>query len=167
MMLHIEIGGKTRKLEINRDGAAGRYIATLDGTEIEFQAELLKPGILSLMIQDRAYRCILEQTGLEATIQVGEQRFPFELDDPRSLKSRRGGRGDAEGPMSLKAPMPGRVVRLLAEVGQSVEANQGIVVIEAMKMQNELKAAKAGIVAEVRVAPGETVGAGQVLAVIE
>jgi biotin carboxyl carrier protein len=63
--------------------------------------------------------------------------------------------------------MPGRVVRVLAQAGDKVEANQGIVVIEAMKMQNELKSPKAGVVVEVRVSAGDTVAAGQVLAVIE
>ena len=63
--------------------------------------------------------------------------------------------------------MPGRVVRVLAARGEEVEAHQGVVVIEAMKMQNELKSPKAGRVAEIRVAPGDTVSAGDVLAVIE
>ena len=63
--------------------------------------------------------------------------------------------------------MPGRVVRVLANLGEAVEAHQGIVVIEAMKMQNELKSPKAGTVAEMRVVPGDTVAAGDVLAVVE
>jgi biotin carboxyl carrier protein len=63
--------------------------------------------------------------------------------------------------------MPGRVVRVLAQKGDTVEANQGVIVIEAMKMQNELKSPRPGKVAEVRVAPGDTVSAGDVLAVIE
>jgi biotin carboxyl carrier protein len=67
----------------------------------------------------------------------------------------------------IKASMPGRVVRVLAERGVEVEAHQGVVVIEAMKMQNELKSPKAGMVVEMRVLAGDTVSAGDVLAVIE
>jgi biotin carboxyl carrier protein len=63
--------------------------------------------------------------------------------------------------------MPGRVVRLLVEVGDEVVEGQGVVVIEAMKMQNELKASKAGRVAKVSVAVGDTVGSGDVLVVVE
>jgi biotin carboxyl carrier protein len=167
MLFQIAIGGRVRQLELNPDGLPGRYQATLDGVRVEIQAELLKPGILTLMIEDQAFRCILEENETESAIQVAGQRFTFELDDPRSLRSRRSRHGAAEGPKSLKAPMPGRVVRLLVEVGAAVEAEQGLVVIEARKMQNELKSPKSGRVAELRVAPGEPVIAGQVLAVIE
>jgi biotin carboxyl carrier protein len=167
MTFQISIGGRVRQLEIALDGIPGRYHVTLDGTPIEIQVETPQPGVLSLMIEDEAFRCILDEGGTESAIQVAGQRFPYELDDPRSLKSRRSRHGDAEGPKPLKAPMPGRVVRVLVEPGARVEANQGVVVIEAMKMQNELKAPKAGKVAELRVSPGETVVAGQVLAVIE
>ncbi|HTZ88891.1 MAG TPA: acetyl-CoA carboxylase biotin carboxyl carrier protein subunit, partial [Alloacidobacterium sp.] len=71
------------------------------------------------------------------------------------------------GPKPIKASMPGRVVRVLAQQGEDVGAHQGIVVIEAMKMQNEMKSPKAGRVAELRVTVGDTVSAGDVLAVIE
>jgi biotin carboxyl carrier protein len=167
MIFQIGIGGRIRKLELTPNGGAGRYLAKLDGVPIEVQVEFLKPGILSLIIHDQAYRCVLEETPGETAIEVGGRRFLYEMDDPRSLRSRRGHRADAEGPMALKAPMPGRVIRMLVEPGQTVKANQGIVVIEAMKMQNELKAPKGGIVTEVRASPGETVSVGQVLAIIE
>jgi biotin carboxyl carrier protein len=65
------------------------------------------------------------------------------------------------------APMPGKVVRVLVEEGQEVEAGAGLVVVEAMKMQNELKSPKKGTVAELRARPGATVNAGDVLAVVE
>ncbi len=68
--------------------------------------------------------------------------------------------------MTLKASMPGRVVRVLVEWGAQIEAHQGVVVIEAMKMQNELKSPKAGKVVELKVSAGDTVGAGDVLAII-
>ncbi len=89
------------------------------------------------------------------------------MDDPRSLQGRRGAGAGAEGPRPVKAPMPGRVVRLLVGVGDEVEEGQGVVVIEAMKMQNELKSPKAGRVVRVGVAVGDTVGSGDVLVVVE
>jgi biotin carboxyl carrier protein len=98
---------------------------------------------------------------------INGHRYGFEVEDPRSLQGRRGVGGTAQGPRPVKAPMPGRVVRLLVEVGDEVVEGQGVVVIEAMKMQNELKASKAGRVARVGVLVGDTVGSGDVLVVIE
>jgi biotin carboxyl carrier protein len=72
-----------------------------------------------------------------------------------------------EGRQSIVAPMPGKVVRILAAAGESVEANQGLLVVEAMKMQNEIRSPKAGKVVEVKVASGEAVNSGQVLLVVE
>jgi biotin carboxyl carrier protein len=167
MMLLIVIDGRTRQLELTANGTPGQYAATLDGESIELQAEMLQPGILLILIGDRAYRCVLEENKDETAVQIGGRRFSYAVEDPRSLRSRRGHRGNAEGPLTIKAPMPGRVVRMLAEPGQYVTVNQGIIVIEAMKMQNELKAPKAGHVAEIRVTAGETVGVGQVLVIIE
>ena len=118
---------------------------------------------MSLIVEGRQYRCVLDGDG----VVIGGRRFGFEVEDPRSLQGRRGGAGGAQGPRPVKAPMPGRVVRVLVAAGDEVEEGQGVVVIEAMKMQNELKSPKAGRVARVGVAVGETVGSGDVLVVVE
>jgi biotin carboxyl carrier protein len=87
--------------------------------------------------------------------------------DPRSLRSRKAAAGAGEGPQKIVAPMPGKIVRILAAAGTEVEAKQGIVVVEAMKMQNEMKSAKKGTVKQVLVEEGATVNAGDVLAIVE
>jgi biotin carboxyl carrier protein len=163
----IEIGGRMRKLELERAENPLHFVARLDGETIEMDATLLKPGVLSITIAGHAYRCVLEDTADGAAVHVAGERFEYEMQDPRSLKARRSHGDAAEGPKPIKAPMPGRVVRILVKPGADVEANQGIVVIEAMKMQNELKAPKAGKVREIRVEPGTAVRVGEVLAVIE
>ena len=89
------------------------------------------------------------------------------MEDPRSLKGRKGAGAGVDGPRAVKAPMPGRVVRVLVGVGDEVAEQQGVVVIEAMKMQNELKSPKAGRVVRVAAVVGETVGSGDVLVVVE
>jgi biotin carboxyl carrier protein len=124
---------------------------------------MLQAGVMSLVIEGRQYRCVLDGNA----VLIGGRRFEFELEDPRSLQGRRGAAGGAAGPRSLKAPMPGRVVRVLVSAGDEVLEGQAIMVIEAMKMQNELKSPKAGRVARVAAAVGDTVGAGDVLAVVE
>jgi biotin carboxyl carrier protein len=89
------------------------------------------------------------------------------VEDPRSLQGRRGTGAGMDGPRPVKSPMPGRVVRVLVEAGENVEEGQAVVVIEAMKMQNELKSPKAGRVARVVVGVGDAVGSGDVLVVVE
>jgi biotin carboxyl carrier protein len=89
------------------------------------------------------------------------------VQDPRSLKTRRAKAGSAEGPQKLTAPMPGKIVRILLREKSEVEAGQGVIVVEAMKMQNELKSPKKGVVSKVLVAEGATVNAGDALVIIE
>ena len=145
----------------------GESTIILDGESIAIEAQILRPGVLSLIVDGRAWRVVLEDDANEPAIHIAGERIPYRVDDPRSLKGRRARVGTTDGPKAIKASMPGRVVRILAQKGEAVEAHQGVVVIEAMKMQNELKSPKAGTVAELRVAPGDTVVAGDVLAVVE
>jgi biotin carboxyl carrier protein len=98
---------------------------------------------------------------------VGSSRFAVELRDPRSLRSRQRAAGDERGPRKILAPMPGRIVRLLAAENSEVEAGQGIVVVEAMKMQNEIKSPKKGVVKKISATLGAAVNPGDVLAIVE
>jgi biotin carboxyl carrier protein len=167
MKLQIEIVGRVRDVELVRDGDSGRYRMGVDGKPYSVEAIVLRPGVLSLILEGRAYRVVLEDHPDEPALHMGGERWAYRVDDARSLKGRRGHAKGSDGPKAIKASMPGRVVRVLAQRGEAVEANQGVVVIEAMKMQNELKSPKAGVVAEMRVDAGDTVAAGDVLAVIE
>jgi acetyl/propionyl-CoA carboxylase alpha subunit len=168
----VEIGGKKRRVELGGTlgggGGAGVLECSVDGRAVSVDARLLEPGVMSLLIADpdgegRQYRCVLDGDG----VVIDGRRYGFEVKDPRSLQGRRGAGAGTEGPRPVKAPMPGRVVRLLVEVGEEVEEGQGVVVIEAMKMQNELKSPKAGRVIRVGAAVGDTVGSGDVLVVVE
>lgn len=165
MKLELEIEGQVRPVEIVPGDAPGRWQIQIDGTPIDADACLLRPGVLSLLIGGIAHRIVLDADLNEPVLHLGAQRIAWQADDPRSFRRRRR-HGAAEGPMTLKASMPGRVVRVLVERGAHVAAQQSVVVIEAMKMQNELKSPKEGLVTELRVAPGDTVASGQVLAVI-
>ncbi len=171
MMFDLQIGGRTVRAEIGRS-AEDTIVCVLDGTTYELEACLPQPGVLSLLLCGKAYRCILDQSAAgkgdahERAILVGGRRFSFTIEDPRSLRNRRGRGAQADGPKPVKAPMPGRVVRVLVAAGDEVAAQQGVVVIEAMKMQNELKSPKAGKVVRIAVAVGDTVQSGDVLAVV-
>lgn len=171
MTVWLEINGKRRKVELRPadSGSAssgtlsGELECVVDGRTLLVNAQSIKPGVLSLLVGGRQYRCVLDG----ASVLVDGQRSTFELADPRSLQTRSGGGSGQEGARSVKAPMPGRVVRMLVKVGDEVAAQQGLVVIEAMKMQNELKAPKAGKVIRVAVVEGDAVQAGGLLVVVE
>jgi biotin carboxyl carrier protein len=163
LKFHIEIAGKTRAVEY--DPGEGALI--LDGVHKNVSAEMLRPGVLSLVAEGHAWRIVLDDHPDEPSLQIAGDRIAYRVDDPLSLKARRARAGATDGPQAIKASMPGRVVRVLAQRGDEVDEHQGVVVIEAMKMQNELKAPKSGKIVELRVAPGDTVAVGDVLAVIE
>lgn len=163
MKLEVDIAGKIYAV----DWKPGECVAVVNGAAVAVDAHLLRPGVLSLIIEGRACRVVLDEGPAEPQLYIGGERIAYAMNDPRSLKSRRARTAGTDGPRSIKASMPGRVVRMLAKKGDAVEAHQGVVVIEAMKMQNELKSPKAGKVAELRVVPGDTVAAGDVLAVID
>ncbi len=168
-LLEIEVDGVLRRvsLERKRDG----YVAHMDGRAIPVDVCEPMPGVLSLLIGDgearRSYRCVRTIYADEETVALIGHEHRVAVTDPRSLRTQRKGPGAGNGAVHIKASMPGRVARVLVAPGESVEAHQGIVVIEAMKMQNELKSPRPARVAEVRVSAGDKVASGQVLAVLE
>lgn len=166
MTIYLEMDGRQRKVRLEQD-AEGCMLAWLDDEPVEVDAQLLRPGVLSMIVAGRAYRVVLEEAVEEMAVHVGRERFAYRVNDPRSLRSRRRGGESGDGPVTLKASMPGRVVRVVHARGDAVAAGHGVLVIEAMKMQNEVKSPKDGTVVQLMVAAGDTVSAGQVLAVIE
>ena len=167
MNYDIELDGRKHRLSLQPTTDADRYRVLLDDQAYEVDAYLLQPGVLSLLIEGKSYRILLDARPTGSAIVQGEQRMPYTLDDPRSLRSRANADAGGAGTRSVTAPMPGRIVRILVRTGEIVEARQGLIVIEAMKMQNELKAPKAGTIARISVEAGATVQAGEVLLVIE
>jgi len=122
----------------------------------------VEPGVFSVLMDGLVYEARVDS----GIVTIAGQRYEIEQIDPRKYK-RRGTGAIGTGRSSIKAPMPGKIVRVLVSVGETVQAGQGIAVVEAMKMQNEIKAAGAGSVTSVTVKDGDTVDAGAVLAVIE
>jgi biotin carboxyl carrier protein len=164
MIYDIYIDGKNYRLELNRPG--GRWTCRLDGREIEVDAVLPRPNVLSVRIGNKAYEVKCERVAGDVHIWVGSQRFAAEVRDLRSLRSRSRA-ADEHGPKKLTAPMPGKVVRVLVSQGAEVEAGAGILVVEAMKMQNEVKSPKKGTIQKILVREGATVNVGEVLAIVE
>jgi biotin carboxyl carrier protein len=165
MVYEVTVDGKPHRLELEK--ARGVWKCRLDGQEINVDAVMTRRDVLSLLVDGHSYEIKREQTATDLHMWVGNARFGVELHDPRSLHSRKDGAGDEKGPKKLLAPMPGRIVRVLVTEKSEVEAGQGVVVVEAMKMQNEIKSPKKGIVQKILTAPGANVNAGDVLAIVE
>jgi len=160
-----EESGKPRRLELEK--AERGWTCRLDGQPVPIDAIIPRRDVLSLLVDGRAYEIKREQTATDLHMWVGSARFTVEVRDPRSLRSRQQATGDEKGPRKIVAPMPGRIVRLLVAENSVVEAGQGIVVVEAMKMQNEIKSPKKGVVKKMSAAVGAAVNPGDVLAVVE
>lgn len=164
MIYDVSIDGKTHRLDLNQ--VEGRWSCQLDGRPIEVDAVLARPNVLSLRIGNKAYEVKCERVASDIHIWVGSRRFAPEVRDPRSLRSRSHSVDD-HGPRKLTAPMPGKVVRILLAQGSEVEAGAGVLVVEAMKMQNEVKSPKKGTIQKIVVSEGAAVNAGDVLAIVE
>jgi len=165
--LELTIDGASGEIEILRPGPACRF--RLDGEEREADVATPEPGVYSILMNGRTYDARIEESadgsrGL--AVVIDGFRFAIEVRDPRRMPAGAGGRRK-QGAEAVTAPMPGKVVRVLVAVGDRVEAGQGLAVVEAMKMQNEMKAAHAGRVESIAVKEGDTVAAGQALATIE
>ena len=165
MIYEVAINGRHYRLELER--ADPGWQCRLDGREIQVDAVLARRDVLSVLIGGKAYEIKREWTATDMHLWVGSARYAAELRDPRSLRNRRGTAADDKGPRELLAPMPGRVVRVLIGEQQAVEAGQSILVVEAMKMQNEIKSPKKGTVLKIVAAAGANVNAGDVLAIVE
>ena len=164
MNVRVEVGGRTRVVDVRRAGERGAV--TIDGRTVA--ADLVRtPGGWSLLLDGRSYEIALEEAATGTTVHVDGRAVPVTFPGARRF-GRGGGRADAgsSGPRRITSPMPGRVVKVLVAPGDQVVARQGLIVVEAMKMENELRAPSAGTVAEVRVSQGASVEANAVLIVI-
>src|SRR5262249_22749656 len=110
--------------------------------------------------------CVTPNADGKLIAQAGRFEWEAEVIDPRSWSGRRHAGAEAEGPQQIVAPMPGKVVRVLVKTGDAVEAGQGLLVVEAMKMQNEIRSPKGGAIERVLVQEGQAVNAGEVLCVV-
>jgi biotin carboxyl carrier protein len=160
MNLTIVVDGKPLPLRLERDGkqwwANDRTVSALE----------VEPGIYSVLLGKRSFEARIERTEQAWAVTIGRRRFVIAVADPRRL-SRKGRGLHGEGRQRIASPMPGKVVRVLVAQGDLVAAGQGVVVVEAMKMQNELKAPRAGRVVTISAEESATVAAGEVLIVIE
>ncbi|HEV2306312.1 MAG TPA: biotin/lipoyl-containing protein [Candidatus Acidoferrales bacterium] len=164
MNLQLKINSRVRNVKIKR--ATSRKEFSLDGQGVAADIVELESGVFSVLLGGTVFevRVAPAQSGIRIAIDGHE--YLVEYEDPRQWRRSGSGSVGAQGRQNITAPMPGKIVRLLVKNGDKVERGQGLLIIEAMKMQNEIKSPKEGIVERVAVAESQPVNAGEVLAVI-
>lgn len=167
MKLTADIDGEEFSLEFRSENGATEYVlsgASSKSGQASITATM--PGVYSVLLGNKSFTVALARRGSELEVWANGRRHTVALRDPRD-RSGKAGRVSAAGPVEIRAQMPGKVIKVLVERGTKVEAGQGVIIVEAMKMQNEMKSPKDGVVSKIHVAEGGTVAAGEPLMVIE
>ncbi len=156
------INDKTRNLEIVWRG--GTFECQIDDRVTSIDAIPIAPDRISILHAGKSFD--VRKVATE-TFVVGSRTYTISLADPRSWGGRQKSHGGTSGPQKLAASMPGKVVRVLVSVGDAIRAGEAIAVVEAMKMQNEVRSPRDGKVTALLVKPGQAVNAGEVMAIID
>jgi biotin carboxyl carrier protein len=164
MIFDVTVNGRDYRVELER-AERGEWSGRVNGEHVAVNAATTAAGVLSMLVGGESYEIVANPA--QQQIAIGGIRYSIEVRDPRSWRSSRARAGAQDGAKKITAPMPGKVVRVIAPPGAEVEQGAGVIVIEAMKMQNELKSPKKGKVVKVLADEGAPVNAGDVLAVIE
>ena len=167
MKLFAEHDGEKHEIEIKTEDL--EVFAEIDGRKYTLEAREVEPNTYLFNHDGKIFECYVAPKNAAGVTRVrqGTRSFDLQLSDPKRLRGAGNVEADADGIASIVTQMPGKVVRVLVEAGAEVKSGDGIIVVEAMKMQNEMKSPKDGTVKEVRFEIGATVNAGDVLAVIE
>ncbi len=166
MTYDVVVDGKTHRVELTR--GEQMWQCSIDGQAMEVDAALTARDVLSILIGDKQYEIKRERSLRgELHMVIGSARYAVDVQDPRSLRTRRAAAGSEAGPQKLTAAMPGKIIRIMVKEKDEVKSGQAVLVMEAMKMQNEMKSPKDGRVQKILTAEGSTVNAGDTLAVIE
>jgi biotin carboxyl carrier protein len=171
LKLSIDVDGESYLLECRPNGAQWEF--TLSGAADSSGSASISevmPGVFSVLLGARSFTVYVGPRagsgGDELEVWAGSQRHVVWVADSRD-RSAKSANASIGGPVDVRAQMPGRVVKLLVELGAEVEAGQGLIVVEAMKMQNEMKAIRTGRVSKIHVTEGTAVAAGETLIVVE
>ncbi len=166
MKYEVLLAGKTRVVELSRSNDAWKI--SLDGAELNASVAEVTPNTFSILLNGESHQIrIVPRTDGTLTLHAGFAEYQVEVTDPRLWRGRKHGAIAAEGRQQVTAPMPGKVVRVLVSEGDAVETGQGLLVVEAMKMQNEIRSPKAGKVEKLLARENQAVNAGDVLAWVE
>ena len=167
MKLRVEVDDESYTLELRRNGTSAEYaIGGAISASGSASVKEISPGVYSILLDGRSHTIHVSQDANALEVWAGTRRHFISLSDPRDSVGENK-RQAASGPVEIRAPMPGKIVKLMAAEGAKVRAGQPVIVVEAMKMQNEMKSPKDGVVSRVLAPEGATVSAGETLIVVE
>jgi biotin carboxyl carrier protein len=160
------LAGKMRVVGLAR--VEDDWKISLDGKELDASVAEVVSNTFSVLLNGESHQIrVAPRTDGTLTLHTGLAEYQAEVSDPRVWRGRRHGALEVEGRQQVTAPMPGKVVRVLVSEGDAVEAGQGLLVVEAMKMQNEIRSPKSGKVEKLLAREGLAVNAGDMLAWVE
>lgn len=162
MKLQAELNNEKHTVEIKRDGE--KVWAKVDEREYNLEASEVEPNVFLLKHENKIHEIYVAPNGI---VNIGNHQLEINLFDPKRLRGSGKAEASADGIVEIKTAMPGKLVRILVEQGAEIKQGEGVLVVEAMKMQNEMKSPKDGVVKEIRFDEGANVNAGDVLAIIE
>jgi biotin carboxyl carrier protein len=162
--MNVTVSIRSTSYGLSIESVAGEWKCWVNGSEVSVDVAQVTSNRLSILIGGKSYDAIRGSAG---TIRVGEHEYEVSVSDPRSWRSRQQTLSGTSGPQKLTASMPGKVVRVLASAGEKIVEGQGLVVVEAMKMQNEIRSPREGTVRAVLVREGSNVNTGEVVAIVE
>lgn len=168
MKLKAQIGDREEELNVKVED--GRVTADVGGRVYDLEIRQPAPDSYLFFVGADVHECRVSERATSKEVfdvDIRGRSYEVTIVDPKRLRSGQNSDRHHHGVAEIRAPMPGKVVRVQIEAGASVEKGAGIVVVEAMKMQNEMKSPRAGVVVSINVKAGDTVNAGDVLAVIE
>jgi biotin carboxyl carrier protein len=161
------LNGREFVLELTPPANGATSVAfAVDSLRLEADIQEVEPGVYSVLVGARSVEAKNEGNGDGFAVRVNGRHYNIAVRDPRQ-RSRHASHLATEGPQAVTSPMPGKVVRVMVQPGEAVRAGAGLLVVEAMKMQNEIRAPKNGVVAAVHVHVGSSVRAGETMLVVE
>jgi biotin carboxyl carrier protein len=167
LTLRVEVDGQSYTLKLQRNGSASHYSVEGGSPEAGTASVVeVKPDVFSVLLGHKSFTVFISERDGALEAFAATQRHVISIADARD-RSAGSKKVAAAGPVEIRAQMPGKVIKLLVHAGAAVQAGQGVIVVEAMKMQNEMKSPKAGVVSRIRVQEGATVAAGETMMVVE
>lgn len=166
MRYTLEAGGQTHEVEVTRLGP-DRFQYKIGNAAPKIVDADLADGLVHLLTGDQSHTVRLGARGDATHAHVGGHIAVVEVQDERKRRAAQGQAGATEGRKVIRSPMPGKIVKVLVAVGDTVAAGQGVVIVEAMKMENELRSPGPGVVKEIKVQAGGTVEGNAELVIIE
>ncbi|MEO6656377.1 MAG: biotin/lipoyl-containing protein [Pyrinomonadaceae bacterium] len=168
MKLHVDIESAKHEVEIRND--SGKLFARVDDRNYELEASEPEPNVFLFKRGGKVFEVFVspqKKASEPYAVRVGTAELEITITDPKRLRGSAGGDEQSSGRAEIRTAMPGKVVRILVSEGDSVQKGDGVIVVEAMKMQNEMRSPKDGTVSGIKVAENDTVSAGDVLMVID